>query len=163
MQFFVASSTRQSWGLPEARYEFDSALNPSGGLPLQTERRIWPTSSSRKPLLAYGVSVPGQIELQIRWRSGVITRHAVKRLVQGGWSLKTSAEAVARIHSLAGRSSYTEIAEQLNREGFQTVFGRPFTHQTICYICRRDGVAPGRRQSCSATSALADGSNHVES
>jgi DNA invertase Pin-like site-specific DNA recombinase len=110
-----------------------------------------------------GVSVPGQIELQIRWRSGVITRHAVKRPVQGEWSLKTPAEAVARIHSLAGRSSYTEIAEQLNREGFRTAFGRPFTHQTICYICRRDGVAPGRRQSSSAPSALADGSNHVES
>jgi hypothetical protein len=107
-----------------------------------------------------GVSIPGQIEVQIRWRSGVITRHTVKRPIQGEWSLKTSAEAVARIHSLAGKSSYTEIAEQLNREGFRTAFGRPFTNQTICYICRRDGVAPGRRQSGSRTEVLSDGSHH---
>jgi hypothetical protein len=107
-----------------------------------------------------GLSVPGQIEVQIRWRSGVITKLTVKRPVQGEWSLKTSADAVARIHSLAGKSSYTEIAEQLNREGFRTAFGRPFTNQTICYICRRDGVAPGRRQSASPTTVLPDGSDH---
>jgi DNA invertase Pin-like site-specific DNA recombinase len=109
-----------------------------------------------------GVSVPGQIEVQIGWRSGVITAHTVKRPVQGEWSLKTPAEAVARIHSLAGKSSYTEIAEQLNREGFRTAFGRSFTSQTICYICRRDGVAPGRRKPGSATNASLDSSNHRE-
>jgi DNA invertase Pin-like site-specific DNA recombinase len=107
-----------------------------------------------------GISVPGQIEVQIQWRSGVCTGLNVRRPVQGEWSLKTSAEAVARIHSLAGKSSYMEIAEQLNKEGFRTAFGRPFTHQTICYICRRDGVAPGRGQHGSATKALSDGSNH---
>ena len=107
-----------------------------------------------------GMSVPGQIEVQIQWHSGVITRLTAKRPVQGEWSLRTSAEAVARIHSLAGKSSYAEIADQLNREGFSTAFGRPFTHQTICYICRRDGLAPGRRQPGSAAKALPDGSNH---
>jgi DNA invertase Pin-like site-specific DNA recombinase len=106
-----------------------------------------------------GISVPGQIELQIQWRSGVITGLTVKRPVQGEWSLKTPAEAVARIHSLAGKSSYTEIAEQLNREGFRTAFGRPFTHQTICYICRRDGVAPGRSHPSSAAKLLPHGSD----
>ena len=107
-----------------------------------------------------GVSFPGQIELQIRWRSGVITSQIVNRPVQGEWSLKTSAEAVARIHSLAGKSSYTEIAEQLNREGFRTAFARTFTPQTICYICRRDGVAPGRRKPGSSPTALRDSSKH---
>jgi DNA invertase Pin-like site-specific DNA recombinase len=124
------------------------------------------TTQDRKRLLRMaiecvqldGVSFPGQIELQIRWRSGVITSHIVNRPVQGEWSLKTSAEAVARIHSLAGKSSYTDIAEQLNREGFRTAFGRPFTHQTICYICRRDGVAPGRRRP--GSSPTADSSKH---
>jgi DNA invertase Pin-like site-specific DNA recombinase len=126
------------------------------------------TTQDRKRLLRMaiesvqldGVSTPGQIELQIHWRPGVITVHTAKRPAQGEWSLKTPAEAVARIHSLAGKSSYIEIAEQLNREGFRTAFGRPFTHQTICYICRRDGVAPGRRQSGSATKLLSDGSDH---
>jgi DNA invertase Pin-like site-specific DNA recombinase len=124
------------------------------------------TTQDRKRLLRMaiecvqldGVSFPGQIELQIRWRSGVITSQIVNRPVQGEWSLKTSAEAVARIHSLAGKSSYTDIAEQLNREGFRTAFGRPFTHQTICYICRRDGVAPGRRRP--GSSPTADSSKH---
>jgi DNA invertase Pin-like site-specific DNA recombinase len=109
-----------------------------------------------------GVSVPGQIEVQIRWRSGVITAHTVKRPVQGEWSLKTPAEAVSRIHSLAGKSSYTEIAEQLNIEGFRTAFGRSFTSQTICYICRRDGVAPGRRKPSSASNTSLDNSKHRE-
>jgi hypothetical protein len=126
------------------------------------------TTQDRKRLLRMavesvqldGVSAPGHIEVQIRWRSGVITRHIVKRPVQGEWSLKTSAEAVTRIHSLAGKFSYTEIAETLNSEGFRTAFGRPFTHQTICYICRRDGVAPGRRQPRSATEALPTGGNY---
>lgn len=128
------------------------------------------TSQDRKRLLRMaiesvqldGISVPGQIELQIRWRSGVITRLVVKRPVQGEWSLKTSADAVARIHGLAGKYSYTEIADQLNREGFRTAFGRRFTDQTICYICRRHGIAPGRKQPGSAARVLSKGSDHGE-
>ena len=104
-----------------------------------------------------GISVPGEIEMQIRWRSGVITRSTVKRPVPGEWSLKTPEEAVARIHCLAGKYSYAEIADQLNRVGFRTAFGRRFTHQTVCYICRRDGIAPGRRRADSAAKVLPNG------
>jgi len=107
------------------------------------------TNQDRKRLLQMamdsvqldGVQVPGQIELQIRWRSGVVTRLMVKRPVQGEWSLKTPEQAVSKIHSLAGRHTYPEIAVQLNREGLRTAFGRSFTHQTVAYICRRDGLA----------------------
>ena len=88
-----------------------------------------------------GVHVPGQIELQIRWRSGTLSSLMVKRPVQGEWSLKTPEQAVSKIHSLAGRHTYPEIAAQLNREGLRTAFGRSFTHQTVAYICRRDRLA----------------------
>jgi hypothetical protein len=161
---YARAEQEAQWQLsPEERA---AVTHLSGDLPA-----IWnaetTTTQNRKRLLRMaiesvqldGVSVPGQIEVQLRWHSGVITRHTVKRPVQGEWSLKTSAEAVARIHSLAGKSSYTEIAEQLNRDGFRTAFGRPFTHQTICYICRRDGVAPGRKQPGFTTKALPDGGN----
>jgi DNA invertase Pin-like site-specific DNA recombinase len=109
------------------------------------------TNQDRKQLLRHaiecvqldGVSRAGQIDVQIRWRSGVITHFAVERYRRGTDSLKTPADAVDRIHELAGTSTYTEIAVQLNTEGWRTAFGRPFTSQHVGYICRRDRVARG--------------------
>ena len=109
------------------------------------------TNQDRKQLLRSalecvqldGVSRAGQIEVQIRWRSGVITRLIVERYRRGVDSLKTPADAVDRIHALASTSTYTEIAVQLNAKGRRTAFGRPFTSQHVGYICRRDGVARG--------------------
>jgi hypothetical protein len=86
-----------------------------------------------------GVSRPGWIEIQIRWRSGVVTRLEVKRAQPGEGSLKTPAQAVARIHELAADLSYAQIADELNSAGWRTAFGRPFTSQHVGYICRRDG------------------------
>ncbi|GHO87055.1 hypothetical protein [Dictyobacter formicarum] len=86
-----------------------------------------------------GVSQPGWIELQIRWRSGVVTRLEVKRIQRGEWSLKTPVQVVARIHELAANLSYAQIAKELNAAGWHTAFGRPFTSQHVGYICRRDG------------------------
>lgn len=86
-----------------------------------------------------GVNRPGWIDIQIRWRSGVVTRLDVKRLQPGEWSLKTPEQAVARIHELAADLSYDQIAEELNAQGWHTAFGRPFTSQHVGYICRRDG------------------------
>jgi DNA invertase Pin-like site-specific DNA recombinase len=104
------------------------------------------TSAERKQLLRLaieavqldGVSHPGWIEIQLRWRSGVVTRLEVKRRKPGEWSLKTPAQAVARIHELAAQATYAQIAENLNAAGWHTAFGRPFTSQHVGYICRRD-------------------------
>jgi hypothetical protein len=109
------------------------------------------TSAERKQLLRLaiesvqldGVNHPGWIEVQIRWRSGVVTRLEVKRAQPGEGSLKTPAQAVARINALAAELSYAQIAEELNAAGWRTAFGRPFTSQHVGYICRRDGC--GRR------------------
>src|SRR6266478_1239812 len=105
------------------------------------------THADRKQLLRLaiesvqldGVSRPGWIEIQIRWRSGVVTRLDVKRVQRGEWSLKTPVQAVARIHELAADLSYAQIAEELNATGWRTAFGRPFTSQHVGYLCRRDG------------------------
>jgi DNA invertase Pin-like site-specific DNA recombinase len=109
------------------------------------------TNQDRKQLLRSaiesvqldGISHPGQIEVQIRWRSSVITRLIVERYRPGTDSLKTPADAIERIHELAGTSTYAAIAAQLNAEGWRTAFGRSFTSQHVGYICRRDGLARG--------------------
>lgn len=107
------------------------------------------TNQERKQLLRMaiesvqldGMGQAGQIEMQIRWRSGTITDHVVKRSAPGEGSLKTPAEAVSQIHRMAGRNSYNEIATELNRAGLRSAFGRSFTTQHVGYICRRDGMA----------------------
>jgi len=109
------------------------------------------TNQDRKQLLRLaiecvqldGVRRPGQIEVQIRWRSGTITKLDVQRTAPGEGSLKTPPEAVSRIHEMAGQHSYSDIAAGLNDAGFRTAFGRRFTTQHVGYICRRD--KPTRR------------------
>jgi hypothetical protein len=99
-----------------------------------------------------GVSRPGWIEVQIRWRSGVVTRLEVPRVKPGEGSLKTPAPAVTRIHELAAHASYADIADALNAAGWHTAFGRPFTSQHVGYICRRDGC--GRTRARAIPSSL---------
>jgi DNA invertase Pin-like site-specific DNA recombinase len=118
------------------------------------------TSAERKQLLRLaieavhldGVSRPRWIEVQIRWRSGVVTRLEVPRVKPGEGSLKTPAPAVARIHELAAEASYADVAGALNAAGWRTAFGRPFTSQHVGYICRRDGC--GRRRARALPSSL---------
>ncbi|MGA7925511.1 MAG: recombinase family protein [Candidatus Sulfotelmatobacter sp.] len=107
------------------------------------------TNQERKRLLRMameavqldGVSKAGEIDVQIRWRSGVLTNFTVKRAAPGEGSLKTPEEAVVKIHEMASKYNYAEIANHLNDAGYRTAFGRLFTHMHVGYICRRDGVA----------------------
>jgi DNA invertase Pin-like site-specific DNA recombinase len=74
------------------------------------------TNQERKQLLRMaiesvhldGMRQAGQIEIQIRWRSGTITDHVVKRAAPGEGSLKTPLEAVFQIHRMAARTTYPE-------------------------------------------------------
>jgi DNA invertase Pin-like site-specific DNA recombinase len=110
------------------------------------------TNRERKQLLRFAIdavhldgrSAPGAIEIQIRWQTGTITLLRVKRLTPGEGSLKTPAEAVARIGELASTHSYAAIAERLNAAGWQTAFGSPFTSQHVGYLCRRYGWGRGK-------------------
>jgi len=110
------------------------------------------TNQERKKLLRMaiesvqldGVSQTGRVEVQIRWRSGAITNLNVNRAKPGEGSLKTPAEAVSRIHEMAPRRTYAEIAKSLNRAGLRSAFGRRFTTQHVGYICRRAGLTKAK-------------------
>jgi DNA invertase Pin-like site-specific DNA recombinase len=112
------------------------------------------TNKERKRLLRMaiasvqldGVSKPEEIEVQVQWRSGVLTNFTVKRSTPGDGSLKTPPKAVLKIHEMAGKYSYRDIADHLNDMGYRTAFGRPYTHQHVGYICRRDGLAADRER-----------------
>jgi DNA invertase Pin-like site-specific DNA recombinase len=109
------------------------------------------TSQERKQLVRLaiesveldGSGQAGQIEMQIRWRSGTVTSLSIKRVAPGEGSLKTPEQAVSRIHQMVGQSSYHQIAARLNRAGLRSAFGRRFTTQHVGYICRRDGLTKG--------------------
>ncbi len=146
----------------KAEQEASFTLTPEERAAMQTLAgdlaAIWQaettTHADRKQLLRLaiesvqldGVSRPGWIEVQIRWRSDVMTHLEVKRVQPGEGSLKTPEQAVARIHELAADLSYAQIAVELNAAGWRTAFGRPFTSQHVGYICRRDGC--GRKGPC---------------
>jgi DNA invertase Pin-like site-specific DNA recombinase len=140
----------------KAEQEASFTLTPEERVAMQTLAQdlsaVWQaettTHADRKQLLRLaiesvqldGVSRPDWIEVQIRWRSGVVTRLDVKRVQRGEWSLKTPVQAVTRIHELAADLSYAQIADELNAIGWRTAFGRPFTSQHVGYLCRRDGL-----------------------
>jgi DNA invertase Pin-like site-specific DNA recombinase len=139
----------------EARWDLTADERVAIGELSQNLPVIWSapttTNQERKQMLRCaiesiqldGVSTPGQIEVQIQWRSGILTRLTVARPVPGAGSLKTPAQAVARIHALAHEHSYAAIAAKLNAAGLRTAFSRRFTAQHVGYICRRDGVLRG--------------------
>ena len=113
------------------------------------------TNQERKRLLRLaieglqldGVTCAGQIEVQVRWRSGVVTRLTVPRHRAGADALKTPADAVHQIHQLANSQTYVQIADRLNAAGWRTAFGHLFTSKHVGYICRRDGVETSHRNS----------------
>ena len=144
-QAYAQAEQEAQWDLTAEERQGIQKL--SQNLPLLWEAATT-TNQERKRLLRMameavqldGVSKAGEIEVQIRWRSGVLTNFTVKRAAPGEGSLKTPEEAVVKIHEMAGEYSYAEIANHLNDAGYRTAFGRPFTHQHVGYICRRDAV-----------------------
>lgn len=110
------------------------------------------TQADRKQLLRLaiesvqldGVTKQGEIEVQIHWRSGTVTRCWVERPKRGADSLRTSPEALALIAELAPHQTYAEIAEALNAKGWHTAHGRVFKAYHVRYLCRRNGWARGK-------------------
>ena len=110
------------------------------------------TPAERKQLLRFaieavqldGVSQPGEIEIQIRWRSGTVTALKVNRVSRGDCSRKTPPGAVERMQELARQYDYGQVAQQLNEEGWRTAWSHPFTAQHVGYLCRRYQWARGK-------------------
>jgi DNA invertase Pin-like site-specific DNA recombinase len=90
-----------------------------------------------------GVSRPGQIEVQIHWRTGTVTILHVARSAPGEGSLKTPEGAVALLRALAPTHTYAEIARHLTAAGWHSAFGRAFTREHVGYLCRREGLGRG--------------------
>jgi hypothetical protein len=111
------------------------------------------TDHERKQLLRFaitrvdldGLTQPGQVGMQIHWRSGTITTLQAARPQPGDGSLKTPAEALALVRDLAPSAPYAEMARQLNEAGWRTAFGHPFTSAHVGYLCRRYGWERGTR------------------
>jgi DNA invertase Pin-like site-specific DNA recombinase len=103
------------------------------------------------------VSRPGQVAIQIHWRTGTITRLEVKLPTPGDWSLKMPPEAVDLIQTLVPTHNYADIAEQLNAAGWHTAFGRRFTSQHVGYTCRRNGWGRGIKHPRCASSGQSMG------
>jgi DNA invertase Pin-like site-specific DNA recombinase len=105
------------------------------------------TNRERKQLLRYAIeavqldgrSEPGQIGIQIQWRSGTVSKVTAERPRPGEGSLKTPNEAVSVIRELAPTHTYAEIAHQLNSLDRRTAFGLAYTSQHVGYLCRRHG------------------------
>jgi hypothetical protein len=118
------------------------------------------TDRDRKQLLRYaieavdldGTSHPGQIAVQIHWRSGTVTAVRVARPAPGEGSLKTPAAALALIRELAPAHTYAAIAERVNAAGWRTAFDLPFTSQHVGYLCRRYGWDRGTRRAARSSS-----------
>ena len=111
------------------------------------------TDRERKQLLRFaiaavdldGLTRPGQVAIQIHWRSGTITTLQVDRPRPGDGSLKTPAAALALIRELATHVSYAEIARRLNEQGWRTAFGHAFTSVHVGYLCRRHSWERGTK------------------
>ena len=68
---------------------------------------------------------PWCIEVGIRWKTGVVTRHRAKRPLPHPQT--TAPEVIARVRELFRDHEDEEVAAILNAEGYRTGYGKVFT------------------------------------
>jgi DNA invertase Pin-like site-specific DNA recombinase len=114
---------------------------------------VWHASTTRiedrKELLRFlvrrvyldGVTVSGQIRIEVEWHTGARTSITVPRPAVGAWAPKTPVAAVERIRELLPLHNYTEIATTLNAEGYRTAKGLDFEMYSVGYVARSRGWA----------------------
>jgi DNA invertase Pin-like site-specific DNA recombinase len=81
---------------------------------------------------------PQSIEVSIRWKTGVVSRHQARRRVASPH--KTVPATVARIQELLEQKTDGEIAEILNREGHRTGHDKPFDVKRVENLRRSRGL-----------------------
>ena len=122
--------------------------------------RLWraPTTrpSQRKQIVRllmedvtlHNVDVPWGIEVAVRWRTGMVSRHQAERPRSHSWT--TRPEAMGRIRELFADKEDKEIAEILNTEGHRTGRNFPFTADRVASLRLRRGMTRARRTPSSA-------------
>lgn len=98
------------------------------------------TNAQRKQLLRLlvkDVTLTKQgkhIQIGLRWQTEALTTLNIARPVKACEAVKTTPEVVERIRALAPDRSDTQIAQQLNSEGFKPGHGGQFTRGKISWI-----------------------------
>jgi hypothetical protein len=116
-------------------------------------KAVWHASTThiedRKELLRFlvrrvyldGLTMSGQIRIEVEWHTGARTSITVPRPAVGAWAPKTPVAAVERIRELLPLHNYTEIATTLNAEGYRTAKGLAFDMYSVGYVARSRGWA----------------------
>jgi len=86
---------------------------------------------------------PWEIELAIRWETGVVSRHRAERPKRHPQT--TSEDVVRRIEALYREKTDAEIAAILNAEGHTSGTGRLFTVGSVAHLRRSRGWWKHRR------------------
>ncbi len=112
--------------------------------------RLWraPTTrhSQRKELVrllvedvtVHNTDIPWATAVAIRWRTGLVERHTVERVLPHPQT--TPKAAVDRIRELYRVQTDREIAHLLNGEGYRTGYGKPFTESSVGSIRLQRGL-----------------------
>jgi len=74
------------------------------------------------------------IEVSIRWQTEACTVLTIPRPLRSCDARRTDSTALARLRALAAETTDRRIAETLNREGFRSGTGRPFTANVVKQI-----------------------------
>lgn len=83
---------------------------------------------------------PWSIEVAIRWKTGLVTRHQAQRLRKYGHT--TPAEIIERIEELYEDYTDRDIARILNEEGYRSGYGKAFTMLSVSHLRRKHGMMP---------------------
>jgi DNA invertase Pin-like site-specific DNA recombinase len=83
---------------------------------------------------------PWSIEVAIRWKSGIVTRHQAQRLRR--YSHTTPAEIIERIEELYEDYTDKDIARILNEEGYRSGYGNAFTMLSVSHLRSKHGMMP---------------------
>ena len=86
---------------------------------------------------------PWSIEVAIRWKTGVVTRHEAARRVPHPHT--TAADTVSRVQELMEGKTDGEIATTLAQEGYRTGRGKPFDARRVCTLRKSRGLMKRRQ------------------
>ena len=82
------------------------------------------------------------VELGLRWRGGAAETLRLTRRARAWDQVRTPQQVVEAVRTLAAELTDKELAERLNREGWRSGKGRPFTKAAVQWIRCRHGI-PG--------------------